>query len=68
MIEPTATLPPTRVRRPPPRPRATVRWPVLVVVFVCAASGLVYELELVALASYLIGDSVTQASVVLSVM
>ncbi|MFH9957853.1 polyamine aminopropyltransferase [Streptomyces roseolus] len=68
MIEPTATLPPTRVRRPPPRPRATVRWPVLVVVFVCAACGLVYELELVALASYLIGDSVTQASVVLSVM
>ena len=37
-------------------------------VFVCAACGLVYELELVALASYLIGDSVTQASVVLSVM
>ncbi|MEU1281072.1 polyamine aminopropyltransferase [Streptomyces sp. NPDC005805] len=41
---------------------------VLAVVFVCAACGLVYELELVALASYLIGDSVTQASVVLSVM
>lgn len=40
----------------------------LVAVFVCAACGLVYELELVALASYLIGDSVTQASVVLSVM
>ncbi|GGY43298.1 polyamine aminopropyltransferase 2 [Streptomyces omiyaensis] len=40
----------------------------LAVVFVCAACGLVYELELVALASYLIGDSVTQASVVLSVM
>jgi spermidine synthase len=37
-------------------------------VFVCASCGLVYELELVALASYLIGDSVTQASVVLSVM
>ncbi len=37
-------------------------------VFVCAACGLVYELELVATASYLIGDSVTQASVVLSVM
>ncbi|MFE9043727.1 polyamine aminopropyltransferase [Streptomyces sp. NPDC012421] len=69
MIEPTVTLPPTRVsRRPPPRPRAPVRWPVLVVVFVCAACGLVYELELVALASYLIGDSVTQASVVLSLM
>ncbi|MHC5907616.1 spermidine synthase, partial [Streptomyces sp. S6] len=31
-------------------------------VFVCAACGLVYELELVALASYLMGDSVTQAS------
>jgi spermidine synthase len=41
---------------------------VLVVVFVCAACGLVYELELVALATYLVGDSVTQASVVLSVM
>ncbi|MCF3122608.1 polyamine aminopropyltransferase [Streptomyces arenae] len=44
------------------------RFFVLVGVFVCAACGLVYELELVALASYLIGDSVTQASVVLSVM
>ncbi|MDK1473092.1 polyamine aminopropyltransferase [Streptomyces sp. 549] len=41
---------------------------VLVCVFVCAACGLVYELELVALATYLIGDSVTQASIVLSVM
>ncbi|KKZ71117.1 spermidine synthase [Streptomyces showdoensis] len=55
------------MRLPPERPRA-VRYPVLAVVFVCAACGLVYELELVALASYLIGDSVTQASVVLSVM
>ncbi|MBD0712028.1 spermidine synthase [Streptomyces sp. CBMA291] len=55
------------VRRPEP-PRGAVRFPVLAVVFVCAACGLVYELELVALASYLIGDSVTQASVVLSVM
>ncbi|MCF3964042.1 polyamine aminopropyltransferase, partial [Streptomyces fuscigenes] len=45
-----------------------VRFLVLLVVFVCAACGLVYELELVALGSYLIGDSVTQASVVLSVM
>jgi spermidine synthase len=41
---------------------------VLVAVFVCAACGLVYELELVALASYLVGDAVTQTSVVLSVM
>ncbi|MFG3099704.1 polyamine aminopropyltransferase [Streptomyces sp. NPDC048182] len=47
---------------------ATARLLVLAGVFVCAACGLVYELELVALASYLIGDSVTQASVVLSVM
>ncbi|MFJ8313220.1 polyamine aminopropyltransferase [Streptomyces sp. NPDC094147] len=44
------------------------RFLVLAAVFICAACGLVYELELVALASYLIGDSVTQASVVLSVM
>ncbi|WP_098243800.1 polyamine aminopropyltransferase [Streptomyces formicae] len=44
------------------------RFLVLAGVFTCAACGLVYELELVALASYLIGDSVTQASVVLSVM
>ncbi|WP_274560924.1 polyamine aminopropyltransferase [Streptomyces spiramyceticus] len=51
----------------PVRPR-TGRFLVLGVVFICAACGLVYELELVALASYLIGDSVTQASVVLSVM
>jgi spermidine synthase len=51
----------------PVRPR-TGRFLVLAAVFVCAACGLVYELELVALASYLTGDSVTQASVVLSVM
>ncbi|MFJ4922472.1 polyamine aminopropyltransferase [Streptomyces sp. NPDC088725] len=44
------------------------RFLILGVVFICAACGLVYELELVALASYLIGDSVTQASVVLSLM
>ncbi|WSJ91193.1 polyamine aminopropyltransferase [Streptomyces sp. NBC_01304] len=51
----------------PVSPRAG-RFCVLAGVFICAACGLVYELELVALASYLIGDSVTQASVVLSVM
>ncbi|MCW5252319.1 polyamine aminopropyltransferase [Streptomyces sp. SHP 1-2] len=51
----------------PVRP-GTGRFLVLAGVFVCAACGLVYELELVALASYLIGDSVTQASIVLSVM
>ncbi|MFE4636717.1 polyamine aminopropyltransferase [Streptomyces sp. NPDC056773] len=72
----------TRWRRPPaPDPRGVARVPaalpvrprtgrllVLATVFVCAACGLVYELELLALGSYLIGDSVTQASVVLSVM
>nr|WP_312866538.1 polyamine aminopropyltransferase [Streptomyces boluensis] len=51
----------------PVSPRAG-RLLVLVGAFVCAACGLVYELELVALASYLTGDSVTQASLVLSVM
>ena len=51
-----------------PVPAVVGRAVVLVCVFVCAACGLVYELELVALASSLIGDPVTQASVVLSVM
>jgi spermidine synthase len=41
---------------------------VLAAVFTCAACGLVYELALVALGSYLMGNSVTQASIVLSVM
>ncbi|MEU8587066.1 polyamine aminopropyltransferase [Streptomyces sp. NPDC048664] len=77
MIEPHAHAPPGVPRHPgeagpeqarlPVRP-GTGRFLVLLGVFVCAACGLVYELELVALASYLIGDSVTQASVVLSVM
>ncbi|MFR9790043.1 polyamine aminopropyltransferase [Streptomyces sp. MB22_4] len=73
MIEPQAPAPPgappsrTGPGRLPVRP-GTGRFLVLGCVFVCAACGLVYELELVAFASYLIGDSVTQASVVLSVM
>lgn len=49
------------------RPRLA-RLLVLLATFVCAACGLVYELELVALGGYLLGDSVTQTSVVLSVM
>ncbi|MFH8564734.1 polyamine aminopropyltransferase [Streptomyces sp. NPDC017988] len=53
---------------PLPVSARTGRFLVLLGVFLCAACGLVYELELVALAAYLIGDSVTQASVVLSVM
>ncbi|MFF0014664.1 polyamine aminopropyltransferase [Streptomyces sp. NPDC005374] len=73
MIESHAPAPPgappswAGPARLPVRP-GTGRFLVLACVFVCAACGLVYELELVALASYLIGDSVTQASVVLSVM
>ncbi|MFJ8789004.1 polyamine aminopropyltransferase [Streptomyces sp. NPDC102462] len=73
MIEPHAPAPPSAppFRGGPARLSvrpATGRFLVLAGVFVCAACGLVYELELVALASYLMGDSVTQASVVLSVM
>ncbi|MFE7319082.1 polyamine aminopropyltransferase [Streptomyces sp. NPDC057555] len=75
MIDPSeplvvGTLRPPEVLRPAclPVPSGLGRLLVLAVVFVCAACGLVYELELVALASYLIGDSVTQASVVLSFM
>ncbi|MFF0445921.1 polyamine aminopropyltransferase [Streptomyces sp. NPDC004609] len=68
MIDQSQQLsPPPGAVRLPVRPAAG-RYLVLLVVFVCAACGLVYELELVALASSLIGDSVTQASVVLSLM
>ncbi|WP_106399416.1 polyamine aminopropyltransferase [Actinocorallia populi] len=49
-------------------PARAARVMVLAAVFICAACGLVYELALVALGSYLVGNSVTQASVVLSVM
>ncbi|MGH3439617.1 MAG: polyamine aminopropyltransferase, partial [Sciscionella sp.] len=44
------------------------RFGVLLTVFLCAACGLVYELALVALGSYLIGDAISQASIVLAVM
>ncbi|MGW1025004.1 polyamine aminopropyltransferase [Streptomyces sp. NPDC002577] len=63
--------PPSRGReKPAPLPvrSGTGRFLVLVGTFVCAACGLVYELELVAIATYLTGDSVTQTSVVVSVM
>ncbi|WP_434742354.1 polyamine aminopropyltransferase [Micromonospora sp. SH-82] len=53
----------------PPRPYwRLARSAVLLAVFVCAACGLVYELALVALGSYLVGDTVGQASIVLGVM
>ncbi len=74
MIDPPVPLvhvaeePPTGPAGPSRAPVPVGRFAVLATVFVCAACGLVYELELVSLASYLMGDSVTQASVVLSVM
>ncbi|MFJ9459093.1 polyamine aminopropyltransferase [Kitasatospora sp. NPDC101447] len=62
-----APLPARRRSRLRSRPRLA-RLAVLTAAFVCAACGLVYELELVALGDYLLGDTVTQTSVVLSVM
>ncbi|MFE7560890.1 polyamine aminopropyltransferase [Kitasatospora sp. NPDC057500] len=62
-----APLPARRRSRLRARPELA-RLVVLLAAFVCAACGLVYELELVALGDYLLGDSVTQTSVVLSVM
>ncbi|MFF7162482.1 polyamine aminopropyltransferase [Streptomyces sp. NPDC008086] len=57
----------------PSRPLAVkhtrgARFLLLFAVFLCAACGLVYELALTALGSYLIGNSVLQTSVVISVM
>ncbi|MFF8386351.1 polyamine aminopropyltransferase [Streptomyces kanasensis] len=64
----TAPAPsPTPAVPPPAHPRGT-RVLLLLAVFVCAACGLVYELALTALGSYLIGNSVMQTSVVISVM
>ncbi|MQA11377.1 MAG: polyamine aminopropyltransferase [Pseudonocardiaceae bacterium] len=57
-----------RGARTEPRRPSAARAAVLFVVFVCAACGLVYELALVALGSYLIGDTIGQASIVLSLM
>ncbi|MGW8063923.1 polyamine aminopropyltransferase [Streptomyces ziwulingensis] len=49
-------------------PHRGARFLLLLAVFLCAACGLVYELALTALGSYLIGNSVLQTSVVISVM
>ncbi|MFE3019274.1 polyamine aminopropyltransferase [Streptomyces sp. NPDC059256] len=59
---------PSATERVPPRHGRGVRFLLLLAVFVCAACGLVYELALAALGSYLIGNSVMQTSVVISVM
>ena len=53
------------------RARAPLRWArplLLAAVGVCAACGLVYELALVALGSYLVGDTVANAALVISLM
>ncbi|MGW4033411.1 polyamine aminopropyltransferase [Streptomyces sp. NPDC004838] len=59
----TTTAPPVRG----PQSRGA-RFLLLLAVFICAACGLTYELALTALGSYLIGNSVMQTSVVISVM
>lgn len=53
---------------PPAAHSRMARFLLLFAVFLCAACGLVYELALTALGSYLIGNSVMQTSVVISVM
>jgi spermidine synthase len=55
-------------RPPAVRHSRGARFLLLFAVFLCAACGLVYELALTALGSYLIGNSVLQTSVVISVM
>ncbi|WP_055587378.1 polyamine aminopropyltransferase [Peterkaempfera griseoplana] len=60
--------PPDPRRQPAGIAPGAARLLVLLATFVCAACGLVYELELVALGGRLLGDPVTQTSVVLSVM
>ncbi|WP_336320196.1 polyamine aminopropyltransferase [Streptomyces lavendofoliae] len=59
---------PDAATRPPGTYARGTRLLLLLAVFVCAACGLVYELALTALGSYLIGNSVMQTSVVISVM
>ncbi|MFG3383222.1 polyamine aminopropyltransferase [Streptomyces sp. NPDC047999] len=61
---PTAAPPPPR----PAVPARGARFLLLLSVFLCAACGLVYELALTALGSYLVGNSVMQTSVVISVI
>ena len=48
-------------------PARAARAALLFATFVCAACGLVYELALITLGGYLIGNTVQQASIVLSV-
>lgn len=50
---------------PPPNPDQIQPGPLLAVVLVIATAGLVYELVMAAVASYLLGDSLTQFSLVI---
>jgi spermidine synthase len=65
--EPGAALPGPDAAGPLPVGRRPARAVLLGAVFLCAACGLVYELALVTLGSYLVGNSVQQTSVVLGV-
>jgi len=68
VTSPVAVLPPGSAPAADPGRSRAARAGLLFATFVCAACGLVYELALVAQGSYLLGDSVTQTSVVLAVM
>jgi spermidine synthase len=47
--------------------RNSAQWVLLVAVFIIATCGLIYELVAGTLASYLLGDSVTQFSIIIGV-
>ncbi|AYY13084.1 polyamine aminopropyltransferase [Actinobacteria bacterium YIM 96077] len=53
---------------PPAHRSRPARVVILGAALLCAACGLVYELALIALGSYLIGDTIVHASIVVSVM
>ncbi|RYY63845.1 MAG: polyamine aminopropyltransferase, partial [Chitinophagaceae bacterium] len=50
-----------------PRQKTEAHWLLLLAVFIIATCGLIYELVAGTLASYLLGDSVTQFSTIIGV-
>ncbi|MGE0355703.1 MAG: polyamine aminopropyltransferase [Burkholderiales bacterium] len=60
-------VPPAEARAAPLAPSAALNRALLASVFVIAACGLVYELIAAAASTYLLGDSITQFSVVIGV-
>lgn len=54
-------------KQPVPKKELTAQWILLVAVFIIATCGLIYELVAGTLASYLLGDSVTQFSIIIGV-